>query len=48
LPPQYPFGYAPEDQGADQVLAEVIDGADGVQDLSAGAFPDQGVGDHYG
>lgn len=39
-------GHDAEDQGADQVLAEVIEMPDRVQDLPIRALPDQGVNDH--
>ena len=45
---EYPVGHCPEDQGADEVLAEVIDVTDGVEDPGVRAFPDQGVGDDDG
>ena len=44
--PEHPVGHRPVDQRADQVLAKVIDVADRIQELPAGAFPDQRIGVH--
>ena len=44
--PEHPVGHRPVDQGADQVLAKVIDVADRIQELTVGAFPDQRIGNH--
>ena len=43
--PQFPM-QRPEDEGANQVLAKVVDVVDGLHDADVCAFPDQSVSDH--